>query len=45
MRFAGGGLGTRLCPLTDSIPKCLVPIAGRTLLDYWIDCLAEARGV
>jgi D,D-heptose 1,7-bisphosphate phosphatase len=37
-----GGLGTRLRPLTDTIPKCLVPIAGRPLLDFWIDRLAEA---
>lgn len=37
-----GGLGTRLRPITDSIPKCLIPIAGRPLLDYWIDRLAQA---
>ena len=37
-----GGLGTRLRPLTDTVPKCLVPIAGRPLLDYWIDRLVEA---
>jgi D,D-heptose 1,7-bisphosphate phosphatase len=37
-----GGLGTRLRPLTDRIPKCLVPIGGRSLLDSWIECLAEA---
>ncbi len=37
-----GGLGTRLRPLTDTIPKCLVPIAGRPLLDYWVDALAGA---
>jgi D,D-heptose 1,7-bisphosphate phosphatase len=37
-----GGLGTRLRPLTDSIPKCLVPIGGRPLLDYWVDALAGA---
>src|SRR4051794_23877515 len=37
-----GGLGTRLRPLTDSIPKCLVPIAGRPLLDYWVDRLVDA---
>jgi mannose-1-phosphate guanylyltransferase len=32
-----GGLGTRLRPITDQVPKCLVPIAGRPLLDYWFD--------
>lgn len=33
------GLGTRLQPLTNFIPKCLVPIRGRPLLDYWIENL------
>jgi mannose-1-phosphate guanylyltransferase len=37
-----GGLGTRLRPLTDHTAKCLVPIAGRPLLDYWVDRFAEA---
>jgi D,D-heptose 1,7-bisphosphate phosphatase len=37
-----GGLGTRLRPLTDTLPKCLVPIMGRPLLDYWVDALARA---
>lgn len=37
-----GGLGTRLRPLTDNVPKCLVPIAGRPLLDYWFDALDKA---
>jgi histidinol-phosphate phosphatase family protein len=36
------GLGTRLRPLTDTLPKCLVPIMGRPLLDYWVDALARA---
>ena len=37
-----GGLGTRLRPITDSTPKCLVKIAGRPLLDYWFDALDSA---
>jgi mannose-1-phosphate guanylyltransferase len=37
-----GGLGTRLRPLTERVPKCLVPIGGRPLLDYWVDSLAAA---
>lgn len=32
-----GGLGTRLRPLTLTTPKCLVPIHGRPLLDYWLE--------
>jgi len=33
------GFGTRLRPLTDKIPKCLVPIKGKPLLGIWIDGL------
>lgn len=37
------GLGTRLRPLTDTMPKALVPIAGRPLLAHTIDRL-KAEG-
>ncbi len=33
------GFGTRLRPITDRIPKCLVPIHGQPLLGYWLDRL------
>lgn len=37
-----GGLGTRLRPLTETVPKCLIPVAGRPILDYWVDALNRA---
>lgn len=37
-----GGLGTRLRPLTETVPKCLIPVAGRAMLDYWCDALRAA---
>ena len=38
------GHGTRLRPLTDSIPKCLVPIRGVPLLQIWMD-LCRKNGI
>jgi len=36
------GLGTRLRPLTDAIPKCLVSIKGQPLLEIWLEHLTQA---
>lgn len=36
------GFGTRLRPLTDTVPKCLVPIKGQALLDIWLENLTRA---
>ncbi len=35
------GLGTRLRPFTNEIPKCLLPIDGRPLIQIWIEHLGE----
>jgi mannose-1-phosphate guanylyltransferase len=34
------GSGARLRPITDSVPKCLIPIAGKPLISYTLDLLA-----
>jgi mannose-1-phosphate guanylyltransferase len=36
------GFGTRLRPLTNTVPKCLVPIKGKPLLGIWLDRLTQA---
>lgn len=36
------GFGTRLRPLTDTVPKCLVPIQGQPLLGIWLARLCAA---
>jgi len=35
------GVGSRLRPLTDTIPKCLVPIRGEPLLEIWFKLLKK----
>ena len=41
MIFAAG-LGTRLKPLTDTMPKALVPLAGKPLLEWQVEKLRDA---
>jgi mannose-1-phosphate guanylyltransferase len=36
------GLGTRLHPITLTIPKCLVPIAGKPLINWWFESMQKA---
>jgi mannose-1-phosphate guanylyltransferase len=36
------GFGTRLRPLTNTMPKCLVPIHGQPLLGIWLERLTQA---
>lgn len=36
------GIGSRLRPITDTVPKCMVPIDGQPLLDIWLDAFDQA---
>lgn len=36
-----GGKGTRLRPLTNSIPKCLLDVNGKTIVEHLIDLLTK----
>lgn len=37
------GFGSRLRPLTDTTPKCAVPINGKPLVHYWYDQLSALK--
>lgn len=39
------GRGNRLRPITDHTPKCLVPINGRPLMDFWLSSLVASEKV
>lgn len=36
------GVGSRLRPVTNTVPKCMVPINGQPMLDIWLDAFGRA---
>ncbi len=36
------GIGSRLRPLTATVPKCMLPIDGVPLIDIWLETLGQA---
>ena len=36
------GVGSRLRPITDTTPKCMLTVGGRPLLEIWLDAFAQA---
>jgi mannose-1-phosphate guanylyltransferase len=36
------GVGSRLRPITDTTPKCMLLVGGRPLLEIWLDAFAQA---
>jgi mannose-1-phosphate guanylyltransferase len=36
------GVGSRLRPVTDTVPKCMVPVGGQPMLDIWLDAFDRA---
>ncbi len=36
-----GGLGTRMRPLTDTLPKPMIPVQGRPFLEYLVELLKD----
>lgn len=40
-----GGYGTRLYPVIKDIPKALLEVCGKTLIDHTLDKFSEVQGI